>query len=144
MDDKMYIGTTEIEKWELVFSPFSDDEACKKFVQYLAEFIGEPWFTAHENVERLVDVVIRGNVKGSSKEITTARISSITKLSKWTIVDRFCYRVWVPWGIRQRYFVETVDRKRYVVTFTGLGQDTFRLIEAALHEEEAKLKRGFV
>ena len=86
MDDKMYIGTTEIDGWELVFSPFSDDEVCKKFVQYLAEFIGEPSFTAHENVERLVNVVIRGNVKGNSKEITTARISSITKLSKWTVI----------------------------------------------------------
>lgn len=140
----MYIGTTELENWELVFSPFNDDESCKKFVCYLAEFIGEPQFTGHENVERLASVVIRANVRGSGQVVTTAHVSQITKLSKWTFIDRICYAIWFPWGIRQRYFVETTDRKRYVVTFSGLGRDTFRLIEAALHHEEAKLKRGFV
>ena len=140
----MYIGVTEIEEWELVFSPFSDDEACRKFVQYLAEFIGEPLFAAHEGVESLAKVVIRGNVKGSSREITTLRVSKITKLSKWTLLDRICYKLWVPWGIRQRYFIETIDRRRYVVEFNRQSQTTLRLIEAVLHEEEMKFKRGFV
>ena len=144
MDDKMYIGITEIEKWQLIFSPFSDDDSCKKMVGRLAEFIGDSQQVALEGVQHAVGVVIQGVGQKNGQLIATAHVAKIEKLSKWTFLDHICYKLWFPWGIRQKYFVETTDRKRYVITFGGQSQGTFRLIEAALHEEEMKLKRGFV
>lgn len=139
------IGTTEIVKGEFVFLPLEDGKKCEEFIRRFAEFIGEKHSVTLEGVQHLVDVAFEGVSPITGQPVRTKAIIRVEKISpRWTLWDDMCYRLWIPWGIRQRYLIETTDKKRYVISFNRQDSKFFSPIEAALHNEAMKLNKGFI
>lgn len=139
------IGTTEIVKGEFVFLPFEKDEKCKDFIQHFTDFVGDNQLLEMKDVQDLVDVAIEGICPENEQLIKTSRILSVQKISRPNLFHNFCYKLWFPWGIQQKYLV-TTDTVRYVINFGKQSQRFFGLVEAVLHDEyeSMKFKKDFI
>lgn len=137
MDDKILnIHPTEIRGGKFCFSPWDECEERIKFIRRFAKFIGESQTLVLDVEQYLTSLDMEGVSPEDGRVIEVRRIVKVEKVSRWTLLDRICYLLWVPWGIRQKYIVHTKMKERYVLRFGEQGAEMCRQVEAALHDEQ--------
>lgn len=131
---------TEMKNCEPIFSLFQDDEMCYEAVSLFVKFIESDDCAREIDTNRINFFLQYKSQDGRVDD--TGCITRIEKVSQWSWIDRFCYAIWFPWGISQRYLVRDDGGKCYLVRFRNLSQKTLDCVEAILHEDKVRFDFG--